>query len=1183
MSLVVWLPLNGNSKNQGTKQYTETTNTLGYTINGKVTEKCVNKGKLIYNKNPLQMVGTVCFWLYPKSTAEGNDGKTNLIFGNDSFSTSERKWSLYMFPNNKSLHSWGCQKEGSNAPNGSFTYNNVLKESTWNHVCVAHDLKNEYIYVNGNLIGTVPWDSSGTYNFDKETDIIRDETFETGTNNFKINDFRIYDTCLSKAEVSEIAKGLMLHYSFENPYAEETTNIPHSLMIHDNNSGEATLGSDSTGNYVNKTGMTLWSGIGIADTLVKSGRYYTWSMEVMPIKDIEYVIDGNGECSNSSHASSNDIHFDIIRGYSHLNHKLDGSDTLSKGKLEAYKWTRIYFTVKVKQDCTNPYISHTFVPYIPSGDSSVKVYYRNSQLEEKPYDTPYTSSNREARLIRDNSGMGNDGTQVYQREEIPITPKTQTTSSSVPQYGGYTNVYDSNLKTYTINNFSGADNQTGMLGTIKYLSRYHYLNSKICYEFDIKLQDITVTDGKTIRILQQGPTVFKDDTHRWLSSPVQGVDITSRLKNGTTGVYHVCIERIIDNADCVTNVDYYEFGLRFDYVKSGTVTVSNLHAYYQNLDTSTLSLSDNSAIGTHSAYFNGKNFIDAGVVTPDYMDELTLSCWVYKEDWTKPIVAPQYSRIAGCIDWGGFGIGIDRDCHTLLNEVCNDTVGNGANYIRFDNKFDLRTFSQGWHQIAIVCNKNTAITYIDGKEYCINNHNSNLPIRVLSSYKSSDGKYITLPFLVGAEIDGVKLTSPTYTKISDMYVDDVRLYAIALSEEDIKSLYNVKTKIDNKSNLYCNQLVETKSENMMKPLNEVDLDNDLTKFYSSGTFSYKDGIIKYIISNPIQGQDTRPGMYIKNSCYGGRLVDNKRYKYSFWVRVSKKGTYFLGEERIPYVTKSLESGKWYYIEREGLATGVNANFIIYNNSKNYISGDTIEIRDVQIYRLYDENYNPGPNIRGQYKTFELNETFNEDVENSGATIVDKYGAEWLEVFYHNTNNNTVWFTDEQEALHTNSQYKFSILDQLENFRGTDNKFEFLLEYPQDLPGQYNRWKQTDNPALVQELSNSTPSPANGYEAIHVDWTPNGWGGLLKSQKGSTSSPIRTFIDGSTNYGNWFYAIGCYNNKASDWENAMPGPNNTPSTGMKEVNLYVRIDNLENKNEIFRQYKRQTKTKEIIEI
>ena len=46
---------------------------------------------------------------------------------------------------------------------------------------------------------------------------------------------------------------------------------------------------------------------------------------------------------------------------------------------------------------------------------------------------------------------------------------------------------------------------------------------------------------------------------------------------------------------------------------------------------------------------------------------------------------------------------------------------------------------------------------------------------------------------------------------------------------------------------------------------------------------------------------------------------------------------------------------------------------------------------------------------------------------------------------------------------------------------------------------------------------------------------------------------------------------------------MPGPNNTPSTGMKEVNLYVRIDNLPNRNEIFRQYKRQTKTKEIIEI
>ena len=101
MSLVVWLPLNGNSENQGTKQYTETINTLEYTSNGKTTNKCMNSGRLQYDKNPLGMVGSICFWIYPKSTDEGGDGKSQIIFGRNDSGKGERKWSL--FHRNRSL------------------------------------------------------------------------------------------------------------------------------------------------------------------------------------------------------------------------------------------------------------------------------------------------------------------------------------------------------------------------------------------------------------------------------------------------------------------------------------------------------------------------------------------------------------------------------------------------------------------------------------------------------------------------------------------------------------------------------------------------------------------------------------------------------------------------------------------------------------------------------------------------------------------------------------------------------------------------------------------------------------------------------------------------------------------------------------------------------------------------
>lgn len=1160
MSLIVWLPLNGDSHNQGLKKYTETTNTLSYAITGKVTEKCADKGKLVYNKNPLQMVGTICFWLYPKSAAEGNDGKSSIIFGNNTFNDSARKWSLYMFPDNKSLYSWGCQKEGSTTFNGSFTYNNVLKESTWNHVCVAHDLKNEYIYVNGNLIGTVPWDSSGTYNFDKETDIIRDETWETGTNNFKINDFRIYDHCLTQSEVSEIAKGLMLHYSFENPYAEGTINIPHSLIVHDNNSGEATLGSDSTGNYIIKNGMTTWSGISIEGTLVKPGRYYIWSMEVMSIKDIEYVIDGNGACKNSSHGG-NDIHFDIIRGYSHQNHKLDGSDTLPKGKLEAYKWTRIYFTVKVKQDCTNPYISHTFVPYIPSGDSSVKVYYRNSQLEEKPYDTPYTSSNREARLIRDNSGMGNDGTQVYQRIEIPIESITPTSSQ------GLTDTVSNG--THTIKGFNGTTNQCIYFGKIKYNPLYHYVGATVCYEFDLKVTDMTTVSGQTPKLYLQGPTTLNDDTNAWYDNPICNDDLYKRINSGKNGTYHICLQKKITVAAGVTNVISYGFGVRFDYVKSGTITISNLHAYYQNLDTSTLSITDNSALGTHSAYFNGKNRINCGVVVPEEIDELTVSCWVYKEDWST--LNPNWSTtgitpsIIGNIDTGGFGLKAERG-NNVVDWV---TYYKGKGYGP-DNLIDCSDFTSGWHLFTGVSTRTKKSLYVDGNIVNSNDITWNAPILSKDTIKN-----IRVSIYIGTEVNG-----DYFTNLENVYVDDVRLYSTALSDEDIKALYNVKTKIDNKSNLYCNQLIETKQENLASDLSKI---TDFGAFGCNCNINYdtNNRILTFTLTS--NSKNSYVGPYILNKYYGSQLITNKTYRYSIYVKFSKSGTWKVGEERIINSSSSpfkngqeYEAGKWYKIENEGVATAAQVNFIFYYCSGLLEAGDKIEIRDFQMYRLYDnENYNPGPNIKGQYKTFELNETL---TNNPNAKIVNKYNARWLQVFHHNTNNNTVWFKNAAEALHCNTTYKFSILDQLEYFRNKDGNFEFLLEYPVELPNKYNRWIQSDNPATTTEvdITSSSPVTATGYTAVHIDWTNNLWGGLLK---GNYSGKF-CFMDGETNHINWHYAIGCYNNTNNTeciekWRTKMPGPE-SPAT---EVNLYVRIDD----NDNFKIYNRNTKANEIIEI
>jgi len=148
---------------------------------------------------------------------------------------------------------------------------------------------------------------------------------------------------------------------------------------------------------------------------------------------------------------------------------------------------------------------------------------------------------------------------------------------------------------------------------------------------------------------------------------------------------------------------------------------------------------------------------------------------------------------------------------------------------------------------------------------------------------------------------------------------------------------------------------------------------------------------------------------------------------------------------------------------------------------------------------------------------------------------------WVEVFYHNVNGGKKLFTSNAEVLSTNSNYKYSILEQLEKFRyTTDSEFEFLLEY-EDLPGEYNRWKQTSNP--------TTSTTVTGYVANGISWTRDNWGGL------ALSSNEKTFIDGSPGADTWYCAIGAN----TLYRNGMPGNNPNLESTEKSVTLWVKAN------------------------
>lgn len=1030
---------------------------------------------------------------------------------------------------------------------------NQAELGKWVHIVNVFERDKCHKYINGKYIAYSNYTNSHL-DFDEITLVgdfwIGNEGNESGYFDGSICNVKIYDHCLSKEEAYQDYLSPMLHYTFENPYAEETKNIEH-IIFHNTGNGAYTnisYGSDDKGDYFIKTpkgvGSDWAAGPQIDQNVVYGGNYYTWSIEVNP--DIDLIAKDNYAVLSST--LDKYIWFDRSINPTSTWTGNDASCILIDSYTEDIPkntWTRIWITVYVDPAIGKAELIHTLCPNVTSGQ--VKCYYRNSQLEKKDHMTPYTRNRREQQLIRDNSGMGNDGVVKYKREEIPINVSIRSNGCKVVE----------NNKIFTINNFSyntDSNTRSNVISNLYKMPknfRYHYLNSIISYEFDIKLENIAIENGKTFRCIFQGE-VYKSGSIKWLTGgPVHEVDITNRLRKGTNGTYHVTIEKQIINTETVdSETTDYDIQLRFDYIQSGTITISNFHAYYQDLDTSTLGITDrNNVIGTHSAYFNGKTRIETSVLKNREIEQITYSAWFYP---LQDDVKLRYRNLF-----------TQHETYTSDLWISYDTENAGLWAYTYgdDNQYHYFTCGstgivkpENWNHIVYTFNKGVSKFYLNGELIATQDNSSTftkIKCRNQVSYigQGSAGHHDWHSLLEG-------------------YLDDMRLYPIPLTSDEVKALYHTKAKIDKDSNMYTNQLVETKNESVFELRGDLHI-----SLYGNGTYSrtFKDKIFTLEIQNPETTSNGLMGFYIGYQSFNDNIISGKHYRYSLYVKLPRSGSWFIRHERFDIHYAEYEANKWYHVVYDGIASNNKYRaFCFYHkepsSSTNKIeSGDKIQIRDFEFYRIDDDllpierDTDPKVTKKAQIKGFEVNE-IDYDRLTKRQNIVEKDGAKWVEVFYHNTNNNTEWFANEAEALHCTSQYKYSRLDCLEQYRQADGKFEFLLEYP-EIPDQFNRWKQTDNPAITEEINGSAVSNVNGYEAIHIDWS-NEFGGLIKSNQPCT------LLDGSTNFKFWFYAIGCYgidDLESSNWAGKLPGqyqssslPGYLSDNPAHEVRLYARV-------------------------
>lgn len=220
MGLQVWLPLTNDTRNQGLASGTlNWTQSASFINNGKLgkalsTGGCVMPASMTAQVLNNDAVSIAC-WLYVNADADDATNRA-MIFGNDSMnSLGGRQFSIFRYPNSDDIHlSWQNQANGSTIV--AEVWSGVLTPHAWNHICVTYQNPDVKIYVNGTQIGsTTGVINASTYAYD--TQVI------WSTTSHYINDFRIYDNCLSPREVKELAKGLVLHYPLAMPGQENLT------------------------------------------------------------------------------------------------------------------------------------------------------------------------------------------------------------------------------------------------------------------------------------------------------------------------------------------------------------------------------------------------------------------------------------------------------------------------------------------------------------------------------------------------------------------------------------------------------------------------------------------------------------------------------------------------------------------------------------------------------------------------------------------------------------------------------------------------------------------------------------------------------------------------------------------------------------------------------------------------
>lgn len=261
-----------------------------------------------------------------------------------------------------------------------------------------------------------------------------------------------------------------------------------------------------------------------------------------------------------------------------------------------------------------------------------------------------------------------------------------------------------------------------------------------------------------------------------------------------------------------------------------------------------------------------------------------------------------------------------------------------------------------WHSYSISINKTILNIFYDGKNILNKTITDNFPIHKRQYMYIGKSSYSA-----DAYFDGE--------------ISDFRIYATALTADDIKQLYQTKAKIDKNGNLYCNQFIDNDYEEELLTTQKM----TFHQATSQGTITYETNGNEVI--NIITMDNTISSWkYLFNNAFDKTKIINHKLKLSFKYKTNVSTAYSMavkmckGDSTKPQtinIGSITLSTNWQ--EYNGIITFGNTydNQGIYIHTGNFCGGN-LYIKDLSL-KIYENNNKTDFTKKSQIITGELSE------------------------------------------------------------------------------------------------------------------------------------------------------------------------------------------------------------------